>query len=153
MQTAIRITDDANDCRRGDARAVVGHPSTLRVAGRAPAEILVEDLSGSGFLFSSGDHVAVGAQVRVGLVGAGTATATIVRRDGDRHGAAFLDALTAAQLDQAFGPGTVVAARFAPEADLIVPFIGEARWPRPVRAAIWVTAATLPWIAILAALR
>lgn len=149
MQTAIRIEDDAGDRRRGDTRTIVGHPSILRVEGRPPLEIVVEDLSGSGFLFAATDHLPIGSVVQVGLVGAGTAQATIVRRHENHHGAAFLRTLTPSQLDAAFGSSTVVRVQFPQVDGMFIAPVREDKWPRPVRALVWLTGAALPW-AVLA---
>ncbi len=151
MATAVRAEQlDASDRRHGDARTPVGQPSTMRIGDGLPSEIAVEDLSSRGLLFHAGQPLEVGAAVQIGLAGAGAAPAVVVRRDGDKHGAAFVRPLTPAQLAAAFSGGVVVSGLFPslPTGAGGMPDI--ALWPRPLRALTWVAAAALPWAVITA---
>lgn len=95
------VAHDAAPCRREDDRAPILQPSTLRVSD-APLDVRVEDLSPTGFAFSSNVPIPTDTMVHVGLAGAGRASARIVRRTGTVYGCIFEPALTAAQIEDAF---------------------------------------------------
>jgi PilZ domain len=128
-------------------RTRVERGSTLREEGGAPREVLVHDLSRTGFRFSSSSHIAIGATVRLGLAGAGSANARVVRRDGDDHGCEFHWPLTAAQLDSAFTYAEV--SDITPGDEMHVDDPGP-RWPRIVRLAIFVIGGAAAWAAVFA---
>ena len=100
MQHSVAAYDAAS-CRREDDRAPIQQPSTLRV-GNAPHDVRVEDLSPTGFAFSSDVPISTDTIVHVGLAGAGRASARIVWRTGTVYGCIFEPALTAAQIEDAF---------------------------------------------------
>lgn len=145
MLTATKHDQFPSDDRRWDVRETIGLPSTLRGAGHAPADIIVEDLSPSGFLFRSADRFAIDARVQVGLAGSGAADATVVRRDGDLHGCVFARPLSLAQLQAAFSDDVVVQGTFGGQV-MPTPQPVVERWPRPVRAAIWLVGGAAPWL-------
>ena len=126
-------------------RISVERGSTLRDDGGAPHEVLVHDLSRTGFRFSSSSHIPVGASVRLGLAGPGSANARVVRRDGDDHGCEFHWPLTAAQLDSAFTCAEVSG--ITPGDEMGVDDPGR-RWPRMVRLAIFVIGGAAAWAAV-----
>ncbi len=128
-------------------RVLVERGSTLRDEGGAPHEVLVHDLSRTGFRFSSSAHIAVGASVRLGLAGAGSANARVVRRDGDDHGCEFHWPLTAAQLDSAFSYAEV--SDITPREQMDVDDPGP-RWPRILRLAIFAIGGAAAWAAVFA---
>lgn len=106
-------TPPAETCRRAGTRAAVARPSTLR-AGEVPLDVTVEDLSRTGFCFSSAVAIPEGTAVRVGLAGAGRAAAEVTWRRGERHGCVFRPALARAQVDAAFGDATVTSLVLTP---------------------------------------
>lgn len=88
--------------RRKPSRAAIARASTVRAADARAIDVRVEDLSEGGFRFSSASVLPVGAHIRVGLAGAGQATARIAWRDGEAHGCAFQPLLTNDQIQSAF---------------------------------------------------
>lgn len=88
--------------RRGAIRFDADSPSTLRAPDGAPIDVQVEDFSRTGFRFSSEIDLPVGTLVSLGLSGAGSRAAKVVRRSGNTHGCAFMKALTEDEIAHAF---------------------------------------------------
>jgi hypothetical protein len=91
--------------RRARTRKTVVRPSTLRTDSLEPLDVVVEDLSVSGFCFSSAEPIRVGTSIRLGLAGAGQADAEVAWREGKRHGSRFTPALAQSTIDAAFTNG------------------------------------------------
>lgn len=88
--------------RRGAIRFDADSPSTLRTPDGAPIDVQVEDFSRTGFRFGSELDLPVGTLVSLGLSGAGSRAAKIVRRSGNSYGCAFMKALTEEEIAHAF---------------------------------------------------
>lgn len=88
--------------RRGAIRFDADSPSTLRTPDGAPIDVRVEDFSRTGFRFGSELDLPVGTLVSLGLSGAGSRAAKIVRRSGNSYGCAFMKALTEEEIAHAF---------------------------------------------------
>lgn len=88
--------------RRGAIRFDADSPSTLRVPDGAPIDVQVEDFSRTGFRFSSDLDLPVGTLVSLGLSGAGSRAAKVVRHSGRTYGCAFMKALTEEEIAHAF---------------------------------------------------
>ena len=88
--------------QRASLRKSIVRASTLRIDAALPMDVVVEDLSITGFRYSSEEPVAAGELVRVGLAGSGQADAKVIWRDGVRHGARFTRALAQSTIDAAF---------------------------------------------------
>lgn len=97
-----RVAEMIATSRRARARKTVVRPSTLRTDSVEPLDVIVEDLSVSGFCFSSAEPVPVGTSIRVGLAGSGQADAEVTWREGKRHGSRFTPALAQSTIDAAF---------------------------------------------------
>jgi hypothetical protein len=134
--------------RRHETRAAIDQPSTLRDDRGVPRDVTVEDLSQTGFRYQSVERLAVGSLVRLGLSGAGAVTARIVWQDGDDHGCAFIEALTAAQVNAAFTAQQVV--RVPNESDAGRDAATTGKWPRAVRMAIFIGGGAGAWMAAVA---
>lgn len=152
MLSATKLDVPNATDRRQDERAPVGQPSTVRVAGGAPVEVVVEDLSLSGLLYRSTDRLAVGTAIQVGLAGSGAASAAVIRRDGDLHACLFDRPLPIDRLTAAFTNGTVVQGAFGANDLHLSPEPVIAKWPRQVRALVLLSAGAAPWL-FFAALR
>jgi hypothetical protein len=110
-----------------------------------PRPVLVENLSRTGFRYLSPAGVPIGTEIRLDLAGAGTAAATVVERDGDAHRCEFRMPLTEAQLASAAAiPGRVSDAR---DGDPVH------KWPRFVRAAIFIGGGAAAWAAAVLLLK
>lgn len=88
--------------RRGAIRFDTDSPSTLRTPDGGPIDVQVEDFSRTGFRFSSEIDLPVGTLVSLGLSGAGSRAAKVVRRSGSTYGCAFMKALTEEEIAHAF---------------------------------------------------
>lgn len=87
---------------RGAARFTVDSDSTIRGMNGEPVDVVVENFSRSGFLFTGPADLPLGTLFSIGLSGAGTRDATVVWRDEDRHGCAFLIPIARRDMDKAF---------------------------------------------------
>lgn len=96
-------------CRRANARKDIIRPSTLRIDTVDPLDVMVEDLSITGFRFASVVPIPVGTEIRVGLAGSGQADAQVTWREGQSHGSVFIPALDQAILDAAFSHDQMAA--------------------------------------------
>ena len=85
-----------------NVRTAERHPvaldGTLRDPDLKPIDILVDDLSMTGFRIPVEPGLEPRDLVSLGLAGVGTRSARIVRRDGERLGCAFLSPLDEEQL-------------------------------------------------------
>lgn len=83
---------------RSAERYAVSLAGTLRDPDWKPHDVVVEDLSTSGFRLPVSADLEVGAYVSLGLPGVGICPARVVRQCDDRYGCAFLVPLTGAEL-------------------------------------------------------
>ncbi|WP_448663337.1 PilZ domain-containing protein [Sphingomonas sp. CJ20] len=96
--------------QRGAIRFTVSSDTTLRGADGQPIDVVVENLSRTGFLFLSDTEIPAGSLVAIGLSGAGAREAQVVWRDGNRHGCEFLVPLPQSAMAKAFkGRDDVIA--------------------------------------------
>ena len=114
---------------RGGIRFEVDEDSVMRGMDGVPVEVVVDNFSRTGFLFTGDVDWPVGTLVSIGLSGAGTREAKVVRRDGNGHGCEFLMPLARREIAHAFrGQDQVVStieaalARRARQAAAAVPF-------------------------------
>jgi hypothetical protein len=133
--------------RRLTERRMVDEASTLRGPDQHPLDVMVSDLSRSGFKVLSDRELPLGAIVHLGLPGTGRLAARVVRRSGDRYGCEFVEYLSHDQVADAFGQSTV-APLFIASSQWQAVEDEVTRWPRAVRTAIAVGGALLAWWAI-----
>ncbi|RYD54527.1 MAG: PilZ domain-containing protein [Sphingomonadales bacterium] len=108
LVTKLEILGDID--RRGAIRFDADSPSTLRVPDGKPIDVRVEDFSRTGFLFVSDTDLPIGTLVSLGLSGAGSRAARIVRRRGQTYGCAFMAPLSDEDIARAFkGQESVLA--------------------------------------------
>jgi hypothetical protein len=147
------------DCRRTSPRATIARASTVRTGHASPFDVSVEDLSETGFRFSSDHIMLAGSVIRVGLAGAGQANARIAWQQDDRHGCVFEPALTRAQVAAAFthsdNDPAVASLPSDPEP---LAFDSPTSLPRiriktPVNLLLIVLGSLLSWAIVIAALR
>lgn len=96
--------------QRGAVRFPVGTESTLRGADGRPIDVVVDNLSRTGFLFVADAEIAAGSLIAIGLSGAGAREAQVVWRDGNRHGCEFLMPLPQSAMARAFKGSDAVLA-------------------------------------------
>jgi hypothetical protein len=147
--------------REDDNRAAERHEvhldATLRGQDQRPLDVVVDQLSVTGFRMSCADYLPIGASVSLGIAGIGRQSAQVVRRAGDRYGCRFDVPLASHPLALQASPSTVVAAAFGPPemiryaADETPPLDAFEQSVRKFRGVIILTGLALPWMVIVAA--
>jgi hypothetical protein len=87
---------------RGAVRFTVDGDSTVRGMNGEPLDVTVENFSRSGFLFTGPADLPVGTFFSIGLSGSGTREASVIWRDGERHGCMFLVPISRREMEKAF---------------------------------------------------
>lgn len=128
------------DRRAHDREAVVSRTVIRSPLAPSPIEVETRDFSPSGCQFVSPQKFVIGTRITLGLAGAGSAAATIVRAEGANHACVFDRPLAAADLTNAFR-GTIViqisSAAFAlPQKN---------QWPRHKRMRLTLVLGILAW--------
>ena len=152
LNAKINVGDQSlatDDRRFGADRITIDKPSTVRADDLSPRDVVVEDLSSSGFRFRSDDGLRVGSTIFVGLAGGGMAQARVVRVNDDQHGCEFERPLTGAQLQSAFNSPTVLAVSFPVRYGSTVIAEREEKWPGAVRLSILLGGTALCWAALV----
>ena len=90
-----------------------GRGATLRDAVYRPIDIVIADLSVSGFGMTTSENLAVGSCLNLSIAGINKRDVRITRRYGMNYGCEFTLPLSAADLDLALRSGAVVDASFA----------------------------------------
>lgn len=131
-------------------RQTVNLDATLRKLDQHPVDILIEDLSATGFRMVTDASLALGVQVSVGISGLGRRDARVVRRGDDHYGCEFLVAIGAADVARAQTVETIVRADFGalPILELTVPLDAVEQRIRGYRGAILTIGVVAPWVAI-----
>jgi len=78
---------------RGAERHSVGFDATLRDPDRMPLDVVVEDLSSTGFRVLTSADLAPNAEIGLGLAGIGMQRARVIWRAGNSYGCEFLTPL------------------------------------------------------------
>ncbi|MDB5714298.1 MAG: type pilus assembly PilZ [Sphingomonadales bacterium] len=153
MLATVRIIDSSD--RRQGPRIAVESCSTLRADTR-PVDVLMTDLSETGFAIESVLPLEIGAEVSIGLPGYGAFEAWVVRKDGDTVGCAFSQPLDAHIVRSAFAGTNVmhtVAVKTLPAIDTVMPLaeLEPVKWPRIYRALLMLGSSALLWALIISA--
>ncbi|WP_264938358.1 PilZ domain-containing protein [Sphingomonas caeni] len=88
--------------RRGAIRLDADSPSTLRAPDGQPIDVIVDDFSRTGFHFTANVDLPIGTLVSLGLSGAGSRAAQVMRRRDNGYGCAFMKALSDEEIGRAF---------------------------------------------------
>ena len=88
--------------RRGSIRFDTDSPSTLRAPDGEPIDVVIDDFSRTGFHFTGNVDLPIGTLVSLGLSGAGSRAARIMRRRNNGYGCAVRTALTDEEIGRAF---------------------------------------------------
>jgi hypothetical protein len=150
-----QLTPLLTDQRRGLDRRKVARDSTLRTHPQLPIDVLVCDLSQTGFSFLYNGPIALDAPVNIGLPGIGSAAARVVRRQGDTYGCEFDVPLRVHDVAAAFGYNPVVQFPLSVSANDHTASAEPAasKWPRAYRAGFIVGTTSLLWSLIYLAAR
>jgi hypothetical protein len=148
LSATIDRVDEAAPADRYTDQDAESHRSSAEAGRRASRrEVLVDDLSITGFRYFSPERLAVGTFVRLSLAGAGTVAARIVRQDVDEHVCIFTNPLTAAQVASA------LTAASAPDGTVPLDLAPHDKWPRVLRTAILIGGGAAAWAAAVAVIR
>lgn len=127
--------------------------STLRIGDNVPVDVTVTDLSTTGFSVETPLDLEVGAIVRLGLGGAGTAAARIVRRTEILYGCQFITPLSTDRVDAAF-KYTEILSMMGGSGNMDIAddnaFDESDRLSRRIRLAVLLGSAGATWAAIIA---
>ncbi|HEX8445353.1 MAG TPA: PilZ domain-containing protein [Sphingomonas sp.] len=108
--------------RRDADRRPVDRPSTFRPDSAAPVDVVVHDLSATGFRVAIDNPPLIGTAVSIGLPGLGRRTGTVTRLTADGAACQFTTPLDIASVTQAFAVDPVVIGPFialpTPDLDL-----------------------------------
>lgn len=105
--TAQIISDD-----RAAQRFAVGVNATLRDQVTRPHDVMIEDLSLTGFRLSGGPALELGSDASIGFAGIGVHQARVTRQDGNTYGCEFVTPITQEMLTRALNAGPVAPIAF-----------------------------------------
>lgn len=140
---------------RGARRVLSGRGATLRDPVTRPIDIVIDDLSLTGFGMSTTEDMSVGSIFHLRLAGIDKRDVRVVRRFGLSYGCEFMPPLSDAELALALSTGLVVDASFALDKDM--PFKsagvgnGGAKIPPLFRVGIVIGALAMLWVTIVLA--
>jgi len=140
---------------RGSKRFRVAFDATLRDPSHAPLDVVVEDLSASGFRVLTSADLAVGVEIGLGLAGIGMHRARVIRRQKGVYGCEFVRPLTSAALNLALGApasAPVALPRMGPWGPVPIETARDDRpvgkLPRPARLLVIVALAVACWLLV-----
>jgi hypothetical protein len=113
--------------RRGAIRFDADRPTTLRAPDGEPLDVVVDDFSRTGFRFTSDVDLPIGTLVSLGLSGAGSRVAMIMRKRADSYGCAFMRALTDDEIGRAFKGQEAILAEISSALEARFAFAEEER--------------------------
>jgi len=98
---------------RWHERTSVQRRTTLRDEGGTASDVILEDLSLTGFRMSSTDTVVPGQSILVGLEGVGVRAAKVVWSKDDAAGCEFDNPISRSEMDATMNASVVIANAFA----------------------------------------
>lgn len=127
--------------------------ATLRDPAWSPVDVIVEDLSDSGFRVLAATELPIGAEIGLGLSGVGLRPARVVRHAGNPYvyGCEFLSPLTKVELQAAIEatPLDPIALPFAARAPDVATQEAAERLPLPTRMLVIAAAAVGAWALLI----
>lgn len=141
---------------RGAERVAAGRDATLRDSAQRPIDIVIEDLSSSGFGMSTAEDLAVGSILNLRLAGISKRDVRVVRRFGLTYGCEFAPPLTERELALVLSAGLVIDASFAVSDDgarFAVSGVpgSSAKLSPPMRAGVLFGSIAALWLVIILA--
>jgi len=134
-QSKFSTADEGLD-RRSHPREPVEASTVVRTPGQdGTASVEMRNLSRSGCQFACDDEIPIGTRIVLGLDGAGSIAAVVIRSNGGNHACLFERHLTAAEQAEAFtGAAVVTLFHHLPETHpASAAFPCEAKLPRHQR--------------------
>ncbi len=111
--------------QRDADRKALSATGTMRRSPPTPIDVLVEDLSITGFRMNTDISLSIDDRITIGISGMGQHEAVVVRGTADGFGCEFVRPLTASLLDEA---GNSTARSINPEIDPSLDPAAIARW-------------------------
>lgn len=155
MSIAAKLINDG----RNAARFSVELGATIRDASAHPFDVVIEDLSATGFRMIGGPVIDIGAPVSIGFAGIGVQSACLTRLHGDSYACEFVTPLTTSELSTALTAAPVTPIPFpsrpgqawladAPEPH-VEPYSPQTKLALAIilPAALWALIASLYWAA------
>lgn len=147
-QSKFSTADEGFD-RRSHPREPVEASTVVRTPGQTgTASVEMRNLSRSGCQFDCEDDIPIGTRIVLGLDGAGSIAAVVIRSNGGNHACLFERHLTPAEQAQAFtGAAVVTLFHRLPETHpAIVAHASESKLPRHQRYRLALGLAATCWI-------
>ena len=138
------------DERTADRQAV-SLDATLRKPDQRPVDILIEDLSATGFRMTTKEAISLDDAISIGISGIGRRDARIVRRSGSSYGCEFVVSVDRAEIERAQTVETIVRADFGTMPVVTAedpPLDAVEHRIRRIRGPILAVATAAPWVAI-----
>ena len=108
MALIARVYRSDPDERRAALRYPVEVGATLRASDGQPLDVLVYDLSMTGFRIETPEALDLDAPIWIGIAGTRVNAAVVARRGPNGYGCAFVTPITLYQLTEALTPGETV---------------------------------------------
>ncbi|GAA0328250.1 hypothetical protein GCM10009087_43070 [Sphingomonas oligophenolica] len=140
MALIARVYRSDPDERRAAIRYPVEVGATLRGLDGEPLDVLVYDLSMTGFRMETAEPLDLDAPIWIGIAGTRVNAAVVSRRGPNGYGCEFVTPITFYQLTEALNPEPVIHEMAWPEEDAR---IGDGEWPGWVLPALVAAAGAL----------
>ncbi|MES1973777.1 MAG: PilZ domain-containing protein [Pseudomonadota bacterium] len=108
MALIARVYRSRPDERRGAQRYPAEVDATLRVVDDVPLDVLIYDLSMTGFRMETAEPLDPGTMIWVGIAGTRVNAAVVARRGPTGYGCEFVSPITFYQLSEALNPTETV---------------------------------------------
>ncbi|HEX7856078.1 MAG TPA: PilZ domain-containing protein [Sphingobium sp.] len=95
---------------RSAVRTQVDKASTIRTGDGVPLDVVIENLSHSGFKIECLANLAVGEEIALGLAGVGVRAAIVLWSNGSTAGCRFNDPISQAEMEATIAASTVIDA-------------------------------------------
>ncbi|WEJ99707.1 MAG: PilZ domain-containing protein [Candidatus Sphingomonas phytovorans] len=136
MALIARVYRSDPEERRGAPRYPVLVDATLRASDDGlPLDVLIYDLSMTGFRMETSDALDAEAMIWIGIAGTRVNAAVVARRGPNGYGCEFVTPITFYQLSEALNPAPVVVPLIRPEGTVVRP-----KWGRVLLASLTIGA-------------
>ena len=108
MALIARVYRSDPDERRAAVRYPIEVGATLRASDGQPLDVLVYDLSMTGFRIETPEALDLDAPIWIGIAGTRVNAAIVARRGPNGYGCEFVAPITYYQLTEALNPGQIV---------------------------------------------
>jgi hypothetical protein len=151
MASLTKLNHQARRAER--QRVAIG--STLRNAAAEPFDVMIEDLSATGFRVPAVADLAIGDMITLGIPGVGLRRAVVVRASDDTYGCQFLEPIEASALSAATDGviNSTILFPFGTSIDIPLPDPVIKSYAWRIRVMILIGVALVCWMMIFGAAR